>query len=84
MSAGSIISLDLIGNVLGLAALVGKTIYELFVNKQQYKRDRRRLCDEQAVQKKRNRTDWATLITFIVLGFSYVAFILQDLLPQIN
>jgi hypothetical protein len=77
--SGPNISLDLIGNVLGLVVLVGKTLYELLGNPQQFKTDRQSLCEEQALQKKRDRSDVATLITFIVLAISYVLFILPEL-----
>lgn len=69
---------DFAGNLIGLLATGGKTIYDVFINPAQFKsaggvkEDGVELSGVRlAAKKKRERADISTLIAFVVLALSF-------------
>ncbi|MCV7240576.1 hypothetical protein A5765_17775 [Mycolicibacterium celeriflavum] len=61
----------LIGNVIGLLAVLAKTAFDLWINPRLYDRDIKSMERLDAAKEKRDRLDKSTLWTFIAVGISY-------------
>jgi hypothetical protein len=64
------------GNVIGLIAAAGKTLYDFVYSGPKFKRDSASDNTDivlQAAESKRARNDWSTVVTFLVLavGFAF-------------
>jgi len=67
---------SLIANSIALLVLGWKTIYDLLWNPYKFKKDQKDGLEIlKAAERKRNRTDRSTAITFLILSVSYAIFI---------
>lgn len=70
---------SLAADLLGFAAALGKTVYDLAINPSQFKKESATLNDIlEAARRKRERADLSTAVAFGLLVVSYTLFILVD------
>jgi len=70
-------SLDFFGNVIALAAVTWKILYDKRWNQRRFLREFKVLDELEALRRKRDRSSNATLITFALLAVSYIMFLLE-------
>lgn len=74
-------TLSLLGNTISFFALLGTTLYDLWINPTLFRRDLNAGTEHlSAARSKRNRQDTATKVAFVALSIAFAAFLWGDIM----